>query len=524
MRYVGILTRVNRSGTRGFIAAQSVMREFGSQVSKSDIFVHKDNCDKPLFKGAYVTFDYEDTWDPKTRKYRFRAKDVTVEVYRPGVEIHFDMTQPIAHPIVEARLCYSPILHRQRIEYLAKGWGFALVLLAWHENRPPHTSSCFVDVIDPLQAFRFIEFSRSGKWTVRAALVALEPSETSRNRTEDAIYCYKTILSNGISIPSLSDIEVKGDPQHSLRYPKADWDWLCGKSTGRHILSVNDTTVEIPEGIFAKEKPQWLKDYATYFVKAGAADECRFRYRYLLMAVQTPAWILVEGTKRVLHGIQALAQTLDMRQGGWQNLLGTLQPAVRFTPMVPDRTRDDNEEFRGRFGPWRTRYGFAYTPLAVLLAVTLYRLVTKTAIPAAVEHSSVVVNGSLVVLGIFAMAIGYVFLKSKLEDWKKKFKSSRSKAMREKTAQRMAREEAFRKSVIQEAVQRAQAEESLLVCGGEAPQAFSFAPLPEEMITWKGRLSALRRAIALEPLPEAQRSAALRFQAVKRVVCAPFQR
>jgi hypothetical protein len=524
MRYVGILTRVNRGGTSGFIAAQSVMREFGSRVSKSDIFVHKDNCDRQLFKGARVTFDYDEVWNPKRQKYQLRAKDVTVEAYRPGVEIHFDTTQPISHPEVEARLCYSPLMHRKRIEYLAAGWGFAVALVARHEDQSPNTSQCFVEVFGAEQAFRFVRFSRPGKWTVRALLLTMMPSVNSSNRSQDAIAFLRGALAQGVYLPPLDDMVVYGDPQYALQYPKSRLGWPRNDEEMLRVVAMSEVAVEIPEGIFAKEKPQWLKDYATYFVKAGPSDECRFRQRYLLMVAQTPAWFLIEFAKRAMHGVQSLAQTLDMRQGGLRNLLGTLRPAVRFTPMVPDRTRNDDGGYRGRLGPWRTRYGFAYTPLALVLVTALYRLVTKTVIPAAVEYSSALVNGSLVVLGIVAMAIGYVFLKSKLEDWKKKFKNSRSKAMYEKTEQRIAQEKAFREAVIQAAVERAQAEETLLVCGGEAPQAFSFAPLPEEMVTWKGRLAALKRAITLEPLPEAQRSTTLRFQAVKRVVCAPFQR
>jgi hypothetical protein len=192
--------------------------------------------------------------------------------------------------------------------------------------------------------------------------------------------------------------------------------------------------------------------------------------------------------------------------------------------MVPDRTRNDDGGYRGRLGPWRTRYGWAYTPLAALLVVTLFRLVTKMVIPAVAVYASGILNVFWVLLAIVVSAIAYVLLKSGWAELKSGFKSSRKKAEDEKVKRRLAAKEARRKASIQEAIDRAQAEEALLVCGGEAPQAFSFAPLPEEMNTWKGRLTAFRRAITLEPVPEAQRTAALRFQAVKRVVCAPFQR
>lgn len=533
MRYVGIVSRVNRGGTSGFIASQSVMREFGSRMLKPDIFVHNDDCDKRLFKGAYVTFDYayEAEESPKKRV-RFRARNVTVETCRPGVEIHFDTTQPISHPEVEARLCYSPLMHRKRIEYLAKGWGFAIVLIAWHEDQAPYTNRCFVEVFGAEQTFRFVRFSRPGKWTARALLLALEPSKLSLNRSQDAISYLQTILlgsssdyqRRGIYLSPLDDILVFGDPQHALQYPGVKYNWPRENDDSLFTVAMSEVAVEIPEGIFAKEKPQWLKDYATYFMKAGPADECRFRQRYLLMVVQTPAWFLIEFAKRVMHGVWALAQTLDMRQGGWQNLLGTLRPTVRFTPMVPDRTRNDDGGYRGRLGLWRTRYGWAYTPLAALLAVTLFRLVTKTVIPAAVTYAPNILNIILVFVAIVVSAIAYVLLSSGWAELKSGFKSSRKKAGFEKAERRLAAKEARREANIQEAIERAQNEEVLLVCGGEAPRAFSFAPLPGEMNTWKGRLAAFRRAITLEPVPEAQRTATLRFQAVKRVVCAPFQR
>jgi hypothetical protein len=70
----------------------------------------------------------------------------------------------------------------------------------------------------------------------------------------------------------------------------------------------------------------------------------------------------------------------------------------------------------------------------------------------------------------------------------------------------------------------AEAQASFLVCGGGAPESFSFAPLPEEVKTWRGRGAALWRAITLEPIPEEMRTTSLRFQAAKRVVCAQFRR
>jgi hypothetical protein len=338
-----------------------------------DIFVHNDDCDQRLFDGARVTFDVIEKYDKKKECYTYWACNVSVSKFEPSIEMHFDTSQPIVHPVVEMRLCYSRRMHEERAKLLAQGYGYAFVLLKSHGCRSATVNGS--DVFAAGDPFRFVEFTRPGKWFLRLMLIRTGPKESSLNRSRDLEARLRNKFKGGSTYVELpEDMVVWEDPDHKERNPRARYgEWPFEDSGETKLVAVSEVEVEIPEGIFAPEPPRWLKDYATYFLPGRSADQCRFRRRYPLMVLQTPFYAAWELLKRLGHGLWSLAQVLDMRQGGVQNLLATAKPAVRFHIMTPNKTLDDDDHHRGRVGPWAKRWGFLATPLALMLIAAFWR-------------------------------------------------------------------------------------------------------------------------------------------------------
>jgi hypothetical protein len=442
--------------------------------------------------------------------------------------MHFDTSVPIVHPVVEMKICYSKHICEERARLLAKGYGYATLLLVEHEKHSWHGGTR--EVFSAGTAFRFVNFTRPGKWLLTLMLIRCEPSAYSKFRSHDLEERLRDAMNrknNPTTIPSIDSLCVWGDVEHREKYPDVSvyqqWPFYDDDKTA--LVAISQKEVEIPEEIFAPEPPQWLKDYAVYFVPGRSSDQCRFRQRYPLMIMQTPVWFVWEVFKRLVHGVISLVQTLDMRQGGIENLIASFYPAVKFEIMTPDRTRNDNDGHKGRVGPWSKRRGWIVTPLTAMTIAFLLYLVVKIAIPVLllfVTWSTSSAGRPMVFIAPLTLFVaGIVLYKNKIvAAW-----TARSRAKKIERAKRS--EERFnlaRKEAAKLAADEAKRQSAYLVCGGVGQDSFTFAPLPTEVKTWTGRFAALKRAITLEPVPQEMRTTSLRFQAAKRVVCAPFKR
>lgn len=525
-QYVGRVTRLIRGGNAGFIASDSIPKGPGGKIY-TDVFVHNDDCDKPLFKGAKVTFEIEFSAD-KRRRSQWRAVNARVTECRPGIELHFDTSVPIAHPLVEARICYSPEMYREKTRLLQEGYGFALLLRMRQEGPLPHEGTRHFFLAD--HALPMIAFSRSGKWKLTLMLIQGSPNEAAFDRSRDLLDRLRRAFRNDtgssdsvLGIPPSYELVVLDDPLHQEAHFPDNNNFPFEDDFKTRLVAMSEVEVEIPSGIFAPEPPTWFKEYAIYFFKGRVLDQCQFRRRWPLMVLQFPLWLLWEACKRMVHGVVSIAQTLDMRQGGFQNFLATFRRKVRFQIMNPDRARDDSDNYRGRIGPWSKRYGYLFTPLALVLYAALVRLLIYSG-QKAIEHSSATIVVTITLAICAVLIVMCIFCIKKAPAALEKLVNGHIARLERRKEEKVQIHLRQLQAARTEQARIAEAQGGILVCGGEGTQTFSFSPRPEEMLTLRGRLTAFRRALTLEPVPEELRTNSLRFQAVKRVVCAPFQR
>jgi hypothetical protein len=270
--------------------------------------------------------------------------------------------------------------------------------------------------------------------------------------------------------------------------------------TGQLLHEVSDElTVSVPEEMFAKEPPQWAKDYIGKFADDQAFDQCHFRRRFLLGLAFMPIYFVAAYMVRFAF----LALCLLFGMPGMQ-LRGFVHPLQWGIKDVVDSTGDPVWWFH-KDGRTRNPLVWPFNPVTILL-VTLVILgvssfhVTRNE---QVVHwlgwswweclgLSVLIHLGVVAVGLVGfLLIGLISLLP-FERLNKRLNESskrRSRTKQERSAAELKE--------AQEATKRAL----------------------EQMIC-----SAASSSVSVSALPQEKRTIRLRFQATKQKVCKPFAR
>lgn len=528
-RFVGIISKVNTAGKYGFIKRNSITGDFGlpprwNGVTK-DVFLHQDDCGSPLVADMQVEFSVED--DPK-RENAYRAKDAwdtsssavaVVRVRRPGIDLHVNQTY-IDNPGVPVRWCFSPEMHQHVVNGLKEGNGYGILLIARMKDTDDQGFYETREIRDPFQPMSIITFRKPGLWTVGAVLF----ERTRTSGANDTSHLLKQSMQSFLEKsgnPTLYKRSIKPLVDISFEPYGAEFcvDERDSRSNGVAI-SLCEIGVHVPAEVFAPEPPQAAKDFANYFFKQRAGDECDFRKRIMIMTLPGFGfipWALLEVVKRVIVFGGGIITSLLLIKGSHKTFLHTFAPSVDISFIEAGKHLEEDENGDFVFvGPWNRKKGVWFTPGALLAYTGLMATaawiwsVTSSWLMSiggfigrfASEHSLLVsIVGIILFLIVASFAVwrARAYLKRRMSLIERHKHEER--IYTQKQRKDTLRAEASKRSMIAAGTSRALIAErhaDLLVCGD--------APLKVE----------------LKALPPEMKTVGLRFRALKRAVCRPF--
>lgn len=390
-----------------------------------------------------------------------------------GIEINFN--PKIDHPDVPVSWCIHPETLKEVMHY-PEDWSL-LISAAQHDRRGRIIFEHREIFNDIRTAINFFRFYRAGKYTIQAMLV--NQAYSNKNSRKQ----FRKLLEK--------------DGAHSYQY---DIGFSKENPTERdfgnyiYLSHPYEMDVEIPDEIFAKEPPQWLKNWVNLWSRWGPEDQCAFRKRFVFaFTVQLVLFPILEFFKRAVTFVLGILALLTGRWSGMRLL--KLAFRLQWQYAYPEAEIDD--VFAEYQVPvfWRG-WLFLARPIMLLIYAIVAMILWKFFLPQIMWTI-----GLLMALGPWAISIGIGFgiiwflrisTKKRREEFFARFSAERKKILEQRQA---TAEEKFALRVAERTAEA----ETYLGCG--------IAP---SITTAK-----------LES-PSARRSLILQFRSAKRKVCRPF--
>ena len=510
-RYRGTIIKVGPSSRYAWIGRSTIESKGGAFAPLSlgkDIYLHASDCSCPLEVGLLVLFEVKDDARREDGKRAVRAELDELHplevMGRTGIDLHVDSTV-IENPSVSMRWCFSSQMHARIISGLRQGNGYAILLRARRASDDEEGFHEIREVKGWNQPFSILTFSRPGDWLVDILLFERGNMDFGEDTSNGLKLAMRDVFLDRAgksrwyshSIGSMQDISFTGvQGSRQLRVFRNSTP-LFGAA-----ISARTVAVHVPEEVFAKELPRAVTEFANYFYRSRAHDECELRRRLLFMIPGLIPWTMLEGLKRILHVGVSVFFLLACVKGSGRLFLYSFNPEVNFAFMdglgkhLVLRSNTRMLVFV-LARPWDRPVGMSYTPLALLIYSGVIYLLVQIAAPtfgtvasaAAFVARHYIEFGVGVVVVVLLFALSFWFEWNKFSRLERKFK--RRHVRREKQAARtlvLAKRDAL----------VAERHAQTLVCG-DAPLSVSLKALPQELQT-----------------------ATMWFQSLKRVVCRPF--
>jgi cold shock CspA family protein len=279
-RYKGTITTLTNPRS-GFIALAGCTRADGRPHdlgTDQDIFIHvddfSDESPQAIAVGEMVVFTT--TSDPK-RKGGLRANRINLAQYHTcesGIEIHFDEPS-IDHPTVPIRWCIKPEAYARMKLHPEDEW--ALVFVAKDVTTGTKRSFSSVIGIKDIALNRgYVTFAGPGETDLVAFLIRTEPDKKITKSAINEIQKY--FRHNSLWKEHEDEIDL-----YVQKY--SDENFI--------IEAAVHVSVDVPDGIFAKPLPEWMKTWLGYFDMERPQDECSMRGRIMLACTLGVAWYLI---------------------------------------------------------------------------------------------------------------------------------------------------------------------------------------------------------------------------------------
>lgn len=145
------------------------------------------------------------------------------------------------------------------------------------------------------QLLGWVQFNRAGRHTLHAAVIGIGSDRIEEHeRFERRVFrkASRTSWEN----------EVFGEETKSF-IPERLFETFLGY--GREVLDKTELDIVVADGLFAKERPTWLRNYVESFFDQPSFDECQFRHRVIA------AFSVLPLCYAVVYGISALIKVVQ---------------------------------------------------------------------------------------------------------------------------------------------------------------------------------------------------------------------
>lgn len=247
------------------------------------------------------------------------------------------------------------------------------------------------------------------------------------------------------------------------------WDCEPGRRYKDSTFTAQALEVDVPQEVFAKEPPEWEKNWVNKLYRHEPVDQCEYRRRRLFAYTLQPIWFGIIGIVFILFQI-VLPLLLGLLIGARNLSLKIFTDPEGHGGMhvFKEGSIFINEEAEG----WRRYLRLPFMPLVLIALAGLGYILFKAHVFASV--ASVVLS----ILTFIAVVYGVVYLLSNIVEW-----------------------------VVQHYLNK------------DDP-AWFFQEGEMDLITCSGR----KKPYKVSELPSHHRSISLRFQEVKSKICRPFSR